>query len=270
MVEAYSILSDDEVHLARKSMASLDFATRREMKIQQYKKEKDLRAKIQTIQKDRNRGTSEDADEFALIRSILKVPSGSVGEEEDDDNLRTLSLMVIKLYHAQAFAQLRSMEEELQLLRQAQRTQNPYDSGHADDSDDTWRLDQPGRGGLSNDGPLMDSSGKPLRPFTILPSTATAERARLRSEVFRPDHRLPTMTIDEYLEEEKRRGNIISGGGPRPAEQLSSAEQLGLDSEMDGTSLGDLKAEEKRRKDEEWAIFTDNNPKGAGNTMNRG
>lgn len=54
---------------------------------------------------------------------------------------------------------------------------------------------------------------QPLRPFTILPSTSSSERSRLRAEVFRPDHRLPTMTIDEYLEEENRRGNIISGGG---------------------------------------------------------
>lgn len=53
---------------------------------------------------------------------------------------------------------------------------------------------------------------QPLRPFTILPAGA-GERARLQSEVFRPDHRLPSMSIDQYLEEEQRRGNIISGGG---------------------------------------------------------
>lgn len=55
-------------------------------------------------------------------------------------------------------------------------------------------------------------SWQPIRPFTILPS-GTIERTRLQAEVFRPDHRLPTMTIDEYLEEERRRGNIITGGG---------------------------------------------------------
>ena len=46
----------------------------------------------------------------------------------------------------------------------------------------------------------------------MLPSNA-ADRARLQAEVFRPDHRLPTMSIDEYLEIEQQRGNIISGGG---------------------------------------------------------
>lgn len=51
-----------------------------------------------------------------------------------------------------------------------------------------------------------------MRPFTILPAGA-GERARMQGEVFRPGHRLPTMGIDEYLEEESRRGNIIGGGG---------------------------------------------------------
>lgn len=53
---------------------------------------------------------------------------------------------------------------------------------------------------------------KPLRPFTILPSNA-AERARLQAQVFGPGYNLPTMSIDEYLEIEKQRGNIITGGG---------------------------------------------------------
>lgn len=43
-----------------------------------------------------------------------------------------------------------------------------------------------------------------------------------------------------------------------------------MDSEQDGTRFGEEKEEEKRKKDEEWAQFTDANPKGWGNTMNRG
>jgi immunoglobulin-binding protein 1 len=49
-----------------------------------------------------------------------------------------------------------------------------------------------------------------------------------------------------------------------------SSEQLSLDAEEDGTLFGMEKEEEKRLKDEKWARFTDVNPKGAGNTMNRG
>lgn len=39
---------------------------------------------------------------------------------------------------------------------------------------------------------------------------------------------------------------------------------------MDGTLEGEEKAEQKRAEDEKWAQFTDANPRGAGNTMNRG
>lgn len=54
---------------------------------------------------------------------------------------------------------------------------------------------------------------QPLRPFTILPSSAGGDRARFREQVFQADHRLPTMSIDEYLEIERQRGNILTGGG---------------------------------------------------------
>ena len=57
-----------------------------------------------------------------------------------------------------------------------------------------------------------------------------------------------------------------------PASQSAptSSEQLAIDAEMDGTAEGELKAEEQRKKDENWARYTDENPRGAGNTMNRG
>lgn len=50
----------------------------------------------------------------------------------------------------------------------------------------------------------------------------------------------------------------------------TTSEQLALDAEMDGTLDGEEKSETKRLKDENWARFTDENPRGAGNTMNRG
>lgn len=58
----------------------------------------------------------------------------------------------------------------------------------------------------------------------------------------------------------------------RPASEAepTSSEQLALDAEMDGTNEGGEKDEEKRLKDENWARYTDENPRGAGNTMNRG
>ena len=102
-------------------------------------------------------------------------------------------------------------------------------------------------------GPILDKDGKPLRPFTLLDS-----RQRLQDGVFRPDHSLPTMTIDEYLEEEKRRGGMIDGGG----------EQSGRPTEPEEDNLD--RADAETMKAREWDEFVEANPKGSGNTMNCG
>ena len=102
-------------------------------------------------------------------------------------------------------------------------------------------------------GPILDKNGKPLKPFTIL-----GNRQALRNGVFKPDHNLPTMTIDEYLEEEKRRGGMIEGGG----------EQSGIAPEPDEDNIE--KADIETLKAREWDEFTEANPKGSGNTINRG
>lgn len=107
--------------------------------------------------------------------------------------------------------------------------------------------------GLKYSGPILSSSGKPLRPFTMLDT-----RQRLQQGVFRPDHSLPTMTIDEYLEEEKRRGGIIDGGG----------EQSGIKEVVDEDDYD--KMDEETMKARAWDEYVEANPKGSGNTLNRG
>lgn len=100
-------------------------------------------------------------------------------------------------------------------------------------------------------GPLLSPSGKPLQPFTIV-----GKRTQLQEGVFRPGHNLPTMSIDEYLEEERRRGGIIEGTGdePKPA--------------PDEDDMAEVDAATKKAR--EWDEFVEANPKGAGNSMNRG
>ena len=99
----------------------------------------------------------------------------------------------------------------------------------------------------------MNKEGKPLQPFTLLDS-----RQRLQNGVFQADHALPTMTIDEYLAEERRRGGIIDGGG----EQSSRPAEVSED-DMNAADAETTKARE-------WDEFTEANPRGSGNTINRG
>ena len=103
-------------------------------------------------------------------------------------------------------------------------------------------------------GPILSKEGKPLKPFTLLDT-----RQRLRDGVFRPDHSLPTMTIDEYLAEEKRRGGMVDGGG-----EALGRTAAGIDE--DDFAMADVETMKAR----EWDEFTESNPKGSGNTLNRG
>jgi len=66
------------------------------------------------------------------------------------------------------------------------------------------------------------------------------------------------MSIDEYLEEEKRRGGMIEGGGPQSEYRPEPNE--------DDLDLADAETMKARA----WDEFKEDNPKGAGNTINRG
>jgi immunoglobulin-binding protein 1 len=115
------------------------------------------------------------------------------------------------------------------------------------------RLDGPTTlGGLGRKGgPLLDPKGRPVQPFTLLD-----KKSQMQAGVFRSGHNLPTMSIDEYLEEERRRGGIIEGGGDVPQPEPD-------EDDMAANDAATMKARE-------WDEFVEANPKGAGNTLNRG
>ncbi|OSD08486.1 serine/threonine protein phosphatase PP2A-associated protein [Trametes coccinea BRFM310] len=282
-VELYEIVTSEDKELYdRPASAIVDPAKRRELKIKQFKREKDIKARIEAVRKRMNQSVTEPGSNLELIVAILPDPSkkdADSNEEPDADTeeiLREALVLLLRYVYAEVQTQLERTNEELELLRNAPPL--PPQAPPSDDprmakkreEDTMWRLDAPlNRGGPDGKGPLLDPQGKPLRPFVLLGSNA-ADRARLQAQVFQPDHRLPTMSVEEYLELEKQRGNIITGGGPASENKPTSKEQLAIDAEQDGTIFGEEKAEEKRLKDESWAQYTDTHPKGAGNTMNRG
>lgn len=126
------------------------------------------------------------------------------------------------------------------------------ESKHGDPDGYSERLDKPDSH-FNRAGPLLSKDGKPLQPFTI-----TDKRSQFRRGVFRPGHNLPTMSIDEFLEEEKRRGGIIDGGG---GSQTPAAEPD--EDDMDQADQATIKART-------WDEYIEANPRGSGNTMNRG
>ncbi|RKP27631.1 TAP42-like protein [Syncephalis pseudoplumigaleata] len=217
-----------------KTEALMDAAKRREEKIERYKREKAAREKIDQLQHQLERAGEDDvdADTDALDRSLI--------------------LALIQLFIQKAGEHLQSIEQEREMLKMM--LDRAADSRFK--ADDASQLDKraPSSSMMANaQGPLLSSSGQPLRPFVI-----TSQREQLRQNVFRPGWRLPTMSIDEYLEQERERGNIIEGGG------AESAKKTVIDED------NEAEVDAKTYKDREWDDFKDDNPRGWGNRKGKG
>jgi immunoglobulin-binding protein 1 len=166
----------------------------------------------------------------------------------------------LEIFASQSFQSLDMIGQENAILSEEQphtqyTSQSMSDSrqnGRSHPDDHSERLD-PSISQVGHGGPLLSKEGKPLQPFTI-----TGKRSQVRQGVFRPGHTLPTMTIEDYLEEEKRRGGIIDGGWP--------SEKSAAEPDEDNMEASDLETLKARA----WDEYTEENPKGSGNTMNRG
>lgn len=200
-LENYTVVPEDEQKLyERRSSSITNPASRREVKINQYKKEKDLRARIQVcyygyylstwnnfqcsskvIRKRRGQlPTSEDStpSDFDLILSLL--PSSKSSDEDDEDDsqtdevLREAILLLLRLFFVQAHNQSESLEQEFELLRSAPlppspqltEEQDPRRSKQRKEEQDMWKLDAPVAAGGDGKGPLLDPSGK-VRVLTL-------------------------------------------------------------------------------------------------------
>ncbi|KAF5026856.1 hypothetical protein F66182_1051 [Fusarium sp. NRRL 66182] len=211
-------------------VASNDAAARRDGKIANYRAEKTLKEKLELLR-----------------RNPRYVEHG------DDELVRELYLTQITFAVHSALQALDSLNREVEILAQAPRPLAPTSTSANTPSPDhhSSRLDQPLRRLHSlQAGPLLSKQGKPLRPFTLVGS-----RDQMARDVFRSGHNLPTMSIDEYLEEERRQGNILQGG----VEEKKVVDEDDMDA-----------VDRETYKQREWDEFVDHNPKGAGNTLNRG
>ena len=224
--------------------SSTDFGERRRVKVTRYQEEKALKSKLE----------------------ILRQREGQTSV--DDETIRELRLAALQLQVNQTFPSLDMISQEYAIVS---RNPQPQLNGHSYEDDTRERNRQPQNGyserldanligGLGrgrSGGPLLTKEGKPLKPFTL--TTGSSRRAELQNGVFRPDHSLPTMSIEEYLEEEKRRGGIIDGGGEQSTQQQQQLDE-------DNMELADQETMKARA----WDEYTEANPKGSGNTINRG
>ncbi|KAK2065056.1 TAP42-like family protein [Colletotrichum caudatum] len=238
----YSHYTDEP--LAFTTLGTNDPAKRRDAKIANFKSERALRERLDTLRRN-PRYQNEDGD---------------------DEVVRELHLAHIAYAAHMALQGLEGINRELEVLAQASVPLMP--SPTSVEEDERRRAAERGSDGYNErleaprrlqslfgqrGGPILSKDGKPLQPFTLV-----GNRAQMASDVFRPGHNLPTMSIDEYLEVERERGGIIEGGGEASWHRPEPDED-----DFD-------KADEETMKARAWDEFVEANPKGSGNTLNRG
>lgn len=166
-------------------------ALQREQKIARYKREKEIK---QTVQK---------------LREQLDQASAGKDEDRDVDEMeRDWVMSLIQLEIMKALESWSSIEQELVMVKEMEMMREMMRQKGVMPSAQTDAL-QPAsnRVNWGKDKPLLNKEGRPLQPFVI-----TSKREQIKDKVFGPGYNLPTMTIDEYLQQEMERGNIIQGG----------------------------------------------------------
>lgn len=263
LLDSYSLLSPSYQKLLEQytdspttfsTVSTSDPAARRNAKIANFKAEKDLRSKL----------------EFLRSRPEYGVEEADGGGGEDEDAVRAVHLAHLHYSTHMAFQALEGLNREWEILALAPSEPPSLEQRQQQEQDDLRRRQRGTAGGLGDNysdrldplftsngrgGPLLSAQGKPLQPFTLV-----GNRQELARGVFRPGHNLPTMSIDEYLEEERRRGGIIEGGGEA---SWKAGEQEPDEDDMD-------KADAETMKARAWDEFVEANPRGSGNTLNRG
>ncbi|KAJ1725514.1 Type 2A phosphatase-associated protein 42 [Coemansia erecta] len=200
----------------------------------------------------------------AELEAKLSGKGAADGGDDDEDDMeeveREHAVKLIELKVHQVIDDIDMLHSEIEMAKQMEAMklrntdQDKRDgSTQKADKEPDWRLDSqsysqidPRTGKAAH--PILNSSGQPMRPFIL-----TNDRQRIKDSVFRPDWALPTMTVDEYLQQEQERGNIISGGGKEPDERP----------EIDDNDHEALDADTLKKRD--WDDFKDDNPRGMGN-----
>ncbi|KAI8357258.1 TAP42-like protein [Blakeslea trispora] len=216
---------------------SLGAAQQREQKIARFKREKAVKEQIQQL------------------REKLDQIHAQHGEDEDrdvDDTEREWVQALIELEIVRSLESWHSIEQELVMVKEMEAMREMMQKAGKEMTVDRREPPTNTRAAWGKDKPILSKEGRPLQPFVI-----TNQREQIRSKVFGYGHNLPTMTIDEYLEEEMARGNIIQGGGEPPEKP-----------EIDDNDYEAHDAETMKKR--EWDEFVEANPRGAGNRGNKG
>ncbi|KAH3668212.1 hypothetical protein OGAPHI_001966 [Ogataea philodendri] len=202
---------------------------------------------------DAVRRRQDKIDDFKREREFrekLKVLDSLDFNNLDEEIVRKVYIDELKFFALKSFQNLESNLMELEVL--ANMPIRPVEPEIvSDEREKPKKFDEtytPKLESLTN--PVLSKNGKVLRPFTIVPST----RDKLQKKVFGTGQVLPTMTVEELVDMELANGGMVKDSLPE--------KEFDEDDNEDNDRL--------TYKNREWDEFTDNNPRGSGNTQNLG
>ncbi|CCC67839.1 hypothetical protein NCAS_0A12810 [Naumovozyma castellii] len=211
---------------------------KRQQKIEMFQQTKMINNKLKELESRLKNKGDEDMD----------------GQDnKDDELLRSLYVQKLKSLSYQSFNEIEQILYESELLNNfLQRAPNmeELDGNNA-------TKDQPDSTGFTDkletlNKPLLSKTGKILRNFTLID-----QKTQLQNKVRGYGQYGPTMSVEEFLEKEWEEGRVLQGGENDTAEHKEDEDN-------------ERWQDEQTYKAREWDEFTEANPRGSGNTINRG
>ncbi|KAL4444923.1 hypothetical protein ABPG77_003973 [Micractinium sp. CCAP 211/92] len=221
-----------------------DPAALRQSKIEKFKREKAIRARIQELEQQQQRlvaapgGGDGEAECGAGFAGFGGAGAGTAGDGEEVE--RELWLLQADLAALQAAERCGTLQQEVEILRHAA----------AMPADERQRQRE-----------QRAAEGPPADLMRQLGAVAAANRRQqLAGGVFRPSHALPAMSVEQFgeleykrmLEQQEREARAKERAARQQAER--SAEDV---------------EEEELQKARAWDDFKDDNPRGWGNSKLR-
>lgn len=216
---------------------------RREMKISKFQLEKELNNKIKILD---NKEIFDKLDEEVVrkvrIDQILLAILDSIGILENLSMEREMLSNIV----GNSGDDLQQLKiEGMQLLdddndnSDSRKKNKSFDKGYTDKVENI----------NANNNPILSKEGKVLRPFTIVGSDL--QRKELQKKVTGTGQVLPTMTVEELVDQELKNGGMV-----KPKEEEPEIDE-------DDYEWQDKETHRLR----EWDEFTDSHKKGSGNKM---
>ncbi|CAL9735975.1 type 2A phosphatase-associated protein 42 [Monosporozyma servazzii] len=233
----------DELYQQPQSATDINNASvKREQKIAINRQTRAIEAQLKELEIQFNQNKHEEDQDFS---------------SNDEDLYRNLLIMKLKSYSYNSFNEIEQLLYEIELLQNFIKmapsdNTNPHSQRETISNDPTGFTDK-----LENiNKPILSKTGKVLRNFTLVD-----KKKQFQDKVKGYGQYGPTMSVEEFLEEEFESGRVLQGGEDEliQAQKTKEANEDNYDND-----------DKETYKAREWDEFKENNPRGSGNTMNRG